>query len=108
MVYQPTPVLGGKACTMPLSPRTPEAMSDANVGMAPCAAYLSIKSGRIPSDEKNTTLLLRAELLVPAAALGAAAAPTGSINEPINMTLKARHARPRGFDLREPKKVPNI
>src|SRR5215468_11240703 len=108
MVYQPTPVLGGKACTMPLSPRTPAAMSEAYVGMAPCAAYRSIKSGRIPSDEKNTTLLLRVGPL-PAAAWGAAAAPTGSINEPINMTLKARHAKPRGFDaLREPKNVPYI
>src|SRR5262245_8003704 len=109
MVYQPTPVLGGKACTMPLSPRTPDAMSDAYVGMAPCAAYRSIKSGRIPSDEKNTTLLLSVESLVPVSAGAAAAAPTGSINEPINMTLKARHARPRGFDpRRKPNNVPYI
>src|SRR6185503_19832263 len=26
IVYQPTPVLGGNACTMPLSPRTPFAI----------------------------------------------------------------------------------
>src|SRR5262249_49330296 len=107
IVYQPTPVLGGKACTMPLSPRTPEAMRDAYVGIAPCAAYFSIKSGRIPSDEKNTIFLLRVESLVPAAAAGAAAAAAvWRINDPINVTLKTRDARPRGFaPLRRPKNV---
>src|SRR6266516_7531418 len=39
IVYQPTPVFGGNACTIPLSPRTPAAMSCLSVGIAPAAAY---------------------------------------------------------------------
>src|SRR5215510_6375729 len=45
-VYQPTPVFGGKPCTMPLSPVVPPSISFAYVGMAPAAAYFSIRSGR--------------------------------------------------------------
>src|SRR6188474_3499450 len=50
-VYQPTPVFGGKPCCMPFAPRTPDDIIAAYVGIAPSAAYFSIKSGRIPSDE---------------------------------------------------------
>src|SRR4029450_10732577 len=38
IVYQPTPVFGGKAWTMPLSPRTPAAIRLAYVGITPWAA----------------------------------------------------------------------
>jgi hypothetical protein len=55
-VYQPTPVLGGNAGSNPLSPVTPFCMSCLYVGMAPWPAYFCIRSGRIPSDEKNRTL----------------------------------------------------
>src|ERR671932_2043902 len=54
-VYQPTPVLGGKACSRPFAPRTPAAMSALYVGMAPSAAYFSIRSGRMPSELKKST-----------------------------------------------------
>src|ERR1700682_3841194 len=37
-VYQPTPVLGGKAWTRPLSPRTPSPISCAYVGISPSPA----------------------------------------------------------------------
>src|SRR6266540_149393 len=57
IVYQPTPVLGGNACSMPLAPLTPSCISPAYVGMAPSAAYFSIKSGRIPSDENSSVFL---------------------------------------------------
>src|SRR5262249_30378625 len=56
IVYQPTPVFGGKPCTMPLSPVVPPSISFAYVGMAPAAAYFSIRSGRIPSDANSTIL----------------------------------------------------
>src|SRR6266536_367065 len=47
------PIFGGNACVMPLSPRTPAAMSCLYVGIAPAAAYFSIRSGRMPSDENS-------------------------------------------------------
>ena len=51
-VYQPTPVLGGKPWSSPFSPLRPCAMSWRIVGMAPCFAYLSTRSGRMPSAAK--------------------------------------------------------
>src|SRR5262245_12225304 len=45
IVYHPTPVLGGNACSMPFSPITPCRISCAYAGIAPAAAYLCIKSG---------------------------------------------------------------
>jgi hypothetical protein len=57
-VYHPTPVLGGKAWTRPLSPRTPTLISFSYVGITPSATYFSIKSGRIPSAEKKMIFLL--------------------------------------------------
>jgi hypothetical protein len=55
-VYQPTPVLGGKPWSKPFWPFTPFAMSPAIVGIWPCAAYLSTRSGLMPSEENRTTL----------------------------------------------------
>ena len=69
IVYQPTPVLGGNAWTMPLSPVTPSFISFLYVGMAPAFAYFSIRSGRIPSDANITTLSAGA-ILVPLGAGG--------------------------------------
>ncbi len=56
IVYQPTPVFGGKPGSMPLSPRTPLAMRLAYVGMTPSAAYFSMRSGRMPSEAKKSAL----------------------------------------------------
>src|SRR5262249_6634564 len=56
IVYQPTPVFGGNACTIPLSPVAPCFISSLYVGMEPALAYFSIKSGRMPSDANITTL----------------------------------------------------
>src|SRR6266516_489166 len=53
IVYQPTPVFGGKAWVIPFCPSTPAARSAAYVGMAPASAYFAIRSGRMPSDENN-------------------------------------------------------
>src|SRR3954468_18693281 len=55
-VYQPTPVFGGKAGSRPFWPLTPSAMSWAYVGMEPSDAYFSMRSGRMPSDAKNSDL----------------------------------------------------
>src|SRR3954451_23878484 len=55
-VYQPTPVFGGKAGSRPFWPLTPSAMSWAYVGMEPPDAYFSMRSGRMPSDAKNSDL----------------------------------------------------
>ncbi len=57
-VYQPTPVLGGKAGCKPLFPFTPLFIRSLKVGMMPSAAYLSTRSGRMPSDAKKITLLV--------------------------------------------------
>src|SRR5712691_838053 len=53
IVYQPAPVLGGKVWSIPLAPSTPAWRSALYVGMKPASEYLSIRSGRIPSDEKS-------------------------------------------------------
>src|SRR5262245_24301747 len=55
-VYQPTPVFGGKPCSMPLAPRTPSAISCLYVGIWPWAAYCSMRSGRMPSEAKKIAL----------------------------------------------------
>jgi hypothetical protein len=51
-VYQPTPVFGGKPWRRPFSPLSPWAISCFIVGMAPSLAYLSTRSGRMPSAAK--------------------------------------------------------
>src|SRR6266511_1341094 len=56
MEYQPTPVLGGKACSMPFAPCTPSASIWAYAGIEPWFTYFCMRSGRIPSDEKNRAL----------------------------------------------------
>ena len=56
IVNQPTPVFGGKAWSIPLSPVAPSFISFLYVGMAPALAYFSIRSGRMPSDANITTL----------------------------------------------------
>src|SRR6266540_1410278 len=74
---------------MPLSPFTPAEIRLAYVGIAPSAIYLSIRSGRIPSDENKTTLLAKGALA--GAFSGAASAPAGEINkERINKTENKR------------------
>src|SRR5262245_35533635 len=55
-VDQPTPVFGGKPCFNPLLPLTPSLISCFIVGMKPWPAYLSTKSGRIPSEANSTAL----------------------------------------------------
>src|SRR5690242_9425015 len=57
-VYQPCPVFGGKPWVSPLSPVAPDRMSEAYVGMTPCAAYRCMRSGRIPSELYRTTGVL--------------------------------------------------
>ena len=54
-VYQPTPVLGGKPWSRPFWPFSPVFISWRIVGMAPCFAYLSTRSGRMPSAAKKMT-----------------------------------------------------
>ncbi len=63
IVYQPTPVLGGKPCCIPFAPFTPARIRAAAVGMAPSAAYLSTRSGRMPSELNISTLELSAAAL---------------------------------------------
>ena len=54
-VDQPTPVFGGKPCNSPFLPTTPSWISAFMVGIAPCSAYLSTRSGRIPSEANMIT-----------------------------------------------------
>ena len=55
-VCQPTPVFGGKAGFRPFSPLTPFWIKLCIVGMAPSAANLSTRSGRMPSEANRITL----------------------------------------------------
>src|SRR3989337_1070902 len=59
-VVHPTPVFGGNPWRRPFWPLTPEDMRPAIVGIAPAAAYLSTRSGRIPSDANMITLFVSA------------------------------------------------
>src|SRR5262245_23806856 len=54
-VYQPTPVFGGNPGLRPFLPVTPDFMRELIVGMAPCLAYLSTRSGLMPSEAKKMT-----------------------------------------------------
>ncbi len=92
-VYQPTPVFGGKAWTMPLTPLTPVAMSFAYVGMSPLAAYVSIRSGRMPSAAKKTTFA--AAGLAGGAGAFAATTPAGSRPARSAATTSRRSGRER-------------
>ena len=66
--------------------------------MAPAAAYFSIRSGRIPSEEKKITLLASAE-----AELGAAAAPAGRMtSERIKSPENKRSRDARAVSLLRP------
>src|SRR5262245_2711841 len=53
-VAHPTPVFGGKPCKSPLRPVTALFIRSFIVGIAPSAAYLSTRSGRMPSAAKRT------------------------------------------------------
>src|SRR6266508_1623167 len=81
IVYQPTPVFGGKAWVIPFCPSTPAARSAAYVGIAPASAYFAIRSGRMPSDEYSKAF----EALPTPVACFAAPAPC----EPITSTSTA-------------------
>jgi hypothetical protein len=94
IVYQPTPVLGGNAWSIPLSPVTPVSMSALYVGMTPSAAYFSMRSGRMPS-EANSTVRLAAPTGDDGSAFVGGAAVTGPATIENSKAIKARRTSGR-------------
>ena len=58
---QPTPVFGGNAWSSPFLPFRPSSMRSSISGSKPFFAYLSTRSGRIPSAANMTTLSLKSK-----------------------------------------------